>query len=35
MFSIEHESNWYHNLPDVIETVKYYNEQVANLAKQP
>ena len=31
MFSIEHESNWYHNLPDVIETVKYYNEQVAKL----
>jgi len=31
MLSIEHESNWYHNLPDVIETVKYYNEQVAKL----
>ena len=31
MMSIEHESNWYHNLPDVIETVKYYNEQVAKL----
>jgi len=28
MFSIEHESNWEHNLPDVIETVKYYNDQV-------
>ena len=31
MFSIEHESNWYHNLPDVIETVKYFHEQVAKL----
>jgi sugar phosphate isomerase/epimerase len=31
MFSIEHESNWYHSLPDVIETVKFYNEQVAKL----
>ena len=33
MFSIEHESNWYHSLPDVIETVKFYNEQVKNLKK--
>lgn len=31
MFSIEHESNWYHSVPDVIATVKYYNEQVAKL----
>lgn len=31
MLSIEHESNWYNNLPDVIETVRYYNEQVAKL----
>ncbi len=31
MLSIEHESNWYHNLPDVIQTVQYYNEQVAKL----
>jgi sugar phosphate isomerase/epimerase len=31
MFSIEHESNWYHSLPDVIETVKFYNDQVAKL----
>ncbi|MEO8721820.1 MAG: sugar phosphate isomerase/epimerase [Ginsengibacter sp.] len=31
MFSIEHESNWYHSLPDVIATVKYYNDQVAKL----
>jgi|SRR5665213_180790 len=31
MFSIEHESNWYHSLPDVIETVKFYHEQVAKL----
>ncbi|WP_153799341.1 sugar phosphate isomerase/epimerase family protein [Foetidibacter luteolus] len=28
MFSIEHESNWENNLPDVIATVKYYNDQV-------
>ena len=31
MMSIEHESNWYHNLPDVIETVEYYNKQVKGL----
>jgi len=31
MFSIEHESNWYHSVPDVIETVKFYNEEVAKL----
>ncbi len=31
MMSIEHESNWYHNLPDVIATVRYYNDQVAKL----
>ena len=31
MFSIEHESNWYHSLPDVIETVKFYNDQVGKL----
>ncbi|HTQ27349.1 MAG TPA: sugar phosphate isomerase/epimerase family protein [Puia sp.] len=31
MFSIEHESNWHHNLPDVIETVKFFNQQVARL----
>lgn len=31
MFSIEHESNWLHSLPDVIETVKFYNEQVAKV----
>lgn len=30
MMSIEHESNWYHNLPDVIETVRYANEQMQN-----
>ena len=34
MFSIEHESNWYHSVPDVIETVKFYNEQVAKLDNQ-
>ncbi|HEY6976774.1 MAG TPA: sugar phosphate isomerase/epimerase, partial [Chitinophagaceae bacterium] len=31
MLSIEHESNWYHSLPDVINTVKYYNDEVAKL----
>ena len=31
MFSIEHESNWYHSVPDVIETVKFYNGQLAKL----
>lgn len=31
MISIEHESNWLHNLPDVIETVKFYNDEVAKL----
>lgn len=31
MMSIEHESNWYHSLPDVIETVKFYNDQVSKL----
>jgi len=31
MISIEHESNSYHKLPDIIETVKYYNDQVAKL----
>lgn len=31
MLSIEHESNWYHNLPDVVETVRFYNDGVAKL----
>lgn len=31
MLSIEHESNWYHSLPDVKETVQYYNDEVAKL----
>jgi sugar phosphate isomerase/epimerase len=31
MLSIEHESNWMHNLPDVMETVKLYNEEVKKL----
>lgn len=31
MFSIEHESNWYHNMPGVREAVQYYNGQVAKL----
>lgn len=31
MISIEHESNWYHNLPDVILTHRYFDAQVAKL----
>ncbi len=31
MLSIEHESNWYHSLPDVILTKNYFDEQVAKL----
>lgn len=31
LIAIEHESNWYHNLPDVIETVQYFHDQVDNL----
>jgi sugar phosphate isomerase/epimerase len=31
MFSIEQESNWYHSTPDVMNTIKFYNEQVAKL----
>jgi sugar phosphate isomerase/epimerase len=31
MFSIEHESNWYHSLPDVIETVRFYNDEVSKM----
>jgi sugar phosphate isomerase/epimerase len=31
MFSIERENNWEHNLPDVIQEVKFYNDQVAAL----
>lgn len=31
MLSIEHESNWYHSVPDVIETVKLYNDEVKKL----
>jgi len=31
MFSIEQESNWYHSVPDVINTVKFFNEQLAKL----
>ncbi len=29
MFSIEHESNWGNNVPDVIETVQFFNSHVA------
>lgn len=31
MLSIEHESNWYNSVPDVIETRKFYEDQVAKL----
>jgi sugar phosphate isomerase/epimerase len=31
MLSIEQESNWYHNLPDVIHTVQFFNAQVGKL----
>jgi sugar phosphate isomerase/epimerase len=31
MFSIEREDNWYNNVPDVIATVKFFNDQVAAL----
>lgn len=31
MLSIEHESNWYNSVPDVIETRKFYDAQVAKL----
>lgn len=31
MLSIEHESNWLHSVPDVIETRKFYEEQVSKL----
>jgi len=31
MLSIEHESNWYHNLPDVIFSKNYYDSLVAKL----
>jgi sugar phosphate isomerase/epimerase len=31
MMSIEHESSWYNSVPDVIQSLKFYNEQVAAL----
>jgi len=31
MFSIEREGNWQNNVPDVINTVKFYNDQVSKL----
>jgi sugar phosphate isomerase/epimerase len=31
MLSIEHESNWYHNLPDVVFTKNYYDSLVQKL----
>lgn len=33
MLSIEHESNWYNNLPDVIFTREYYDAEIAKLNK--
>lgn len=31
MLSIEHESNWYHSLPDIIVTKNYYEDQLKKL----
>ncbi len=31
MFSIERENNWYNNVPDVIATVKFFNDQLSKL----
>jgi sugar phosphate isomerase/epimerase len=31
MFSIERENNWENNLPDVIDEIKFYNDQVSAL----
>ena len=31
MFSIEREDNWYNNVPDVINSVKFYNAEVSKL----
>jgi sugar phosphate isomerase/epimerase len=31
MLSIEHESNWYHNLPDVVFTKNYYDSLIQKL----
>jgi sugar phosphate isomerase/epimerase len=31
MFSIEREDNWYNNVPDVIATIRFYNDQVSKL----
>ncbi len=33
MLSIEQESNWYHSLPEVTNTVKFYKAQVTRLSK--
>lgn len=30
-FSIEREDNWYNNVPDVVATIKFFNEQVSKL----
>ena len=31
MFSIERENNWNNNVPDVIQTIKFYNQEVGKL----
>ncbi len=31
MFSIERENNWENNVPDVIQTIKFYNQQITQL----
>ena len=31
LFSIEHESNWFNNLPDIIYTAKYFDSATANI----
>jgi sugar phosphate isomerase/epimerase len=31
LISIEHESNWYNNVPDVVQTIQFYNVEVAKL----
>ena len=31
MLSIEQESNWYHSVPDVEHTVKYFHDEVGKL----
>lgn len=33
MLSVEHESNWYNSLPDVIATSKFYDDELVKLKK--